>query len=144
MPPERLKAIKCFLVSPRFSKGDKHMALFFAALAGIIHLYIFCLESLLWGRAKTNRVFGISSEIAEHTRLFAFNQGFYNLFLAVAAMGGLVFGADTVVGKTLMAYALTSMLLAALVLIFSNRKLVRPALIQGLAPLLALFFLALQ
>lgn len=120
------------------------MSIFFAALAGVIHLYIFCLESLLWGRPKTNRVFGMSPEGAEHNRLFAFNQGFYNLFLAAAAIGGLFVGVDDPVGKTLVAYALASMLLAALVLIFSNRKLLRAALIQGAPPLAGLVFLALR
>jgi putative membrane protein len=118
------------------------MCIFFTTVAGVIHLYIFCLESLVWGRAKTNRVFGISSEIAEHNRLFAFNQGFYNLFLAMAALGGLVIGINNVVGKTLVAYALISMILAAVVLIFSNRKLIRPALVQGIPPLAGLALLA--
>jgi putative membrane protein len=82
------------------------MAIFFAGLAGLIHVYIFCLESLLWGKPKTNRVFGVSPEIAEHNRLFAFNQGFYNLFLAVAAIGGLVVGIDDIAGRILVAYSL--------------------------------------
>lgn len=120
------------------------MSIFFTVLAGVIHVYIFSLESIFWGRPKTNRVFGISSEAAEQNRLFAFNQGFYNLFLSVAAIGGLAIGLNNAVGKTLVAYSLMSMLLAAIVLIFSNRKLLRAALIQGVPPLLGLTFLALQ
>lgn len=115
-----------------------------AALAAIIHLYIFCLESLLWGRPKTNRVFGMSRNVAEHNRLFAFNQGFYNLFLAVAVIAGLVIGLEEAVGQTLAAYSLGSMVLAAVVLIFSNRKLWRAALIQGLPPMLGLIFLVIR
>ncbi len=116
------------------------MLLFFAAMAGVIHFYIFCLESLFWGQPKTNRVFGMSSEAAEHNRLFAFNQGFYNLFLAMATTAGLAIGLDNTVGKTLVAYSLLSMMFAAIVLIFSNRKLIRPALIQGVPPLIGLTF----
>jgi putative membrane protein len=81
-------------------------------------------------------------ETAEHCRLLAFNQGFYNLFLATATIGGLSVGLENSIGKTLVAYSLTSMLLAAVVLIFSNRKLIRPALIQGVPPLLGLISLA--
>lgn len=115
---------------------------FFSALAGLIHLYIFCLESLLWGRPKTNKVFGMSAEQAESNRLFAFNQGFYNLFLAGAVVGGLVRGG--VPGTTLVMYALASMLLAAVVLVCSNPRLIRAALIQGLPPLAGLVFLSLR
>ncbi len=120
------------------------MTVFFTVLAGIIHFYIFCLESLLWGRPKTNRTFGMSAETAEQNRLFAFNQGFYNLFLGIGAVAGVVVGLDNGIGKTLVVYSLVCMLLAAVVLIFSNRKLLRPALIQGLPPLLGLIFLVLQ
>ena len=116
----------------------------FAALAGVVHIYIFCLESLLWGRPKTNRTFGMTAEGAESNRLFAFNQGFYNLFLAAAALGGLVAGLDGPIGQTLVAYALTSMVLAAAVLITSNRKLARAAIVQGAPALLGLLFLALR
>lgn len=120
------------------------MIFIFASIAGLIHLYIFCLESLLWGRPKTNRVFGMSPETASQNRLLAFNQGFYNLFLALAAIAGLVIGLHSSVGRTLVVYSQASMLLAAMVLIFSNKKLLRPALIQGIPPLLGLVFLALQ
>jgi putative membrane protein len=120
------------------------MTLIFASVAGLIHFYIFVMESLLWGRPKINRVFGVSPETAEHNRIFAFNQGFYNLFLALAAAVGLIVGLDSEVGKTLVVYSLASMLMASLVLLFSNKKLLRPALIQGIPPLLGLLFWALQ
>lgn len=117
------------------------MVVFAAGLAGLIHVYIFCMESLLWGRPKTNRTFGMSPEMAENNRLFAFNQGFYNLFLAAGALGGLVAGVESQIGKTLIVFSLGSMFLAAVVLIYSNPKMLRAALIQGLPPLLGLVFL---
>lgn len=119
-------------------------AIFFVSISAVIHLYIFFLESLLWGKPKTNRVFGMSLEMAESNRLLAFNQGFYNLFLGAGALSGLLIGLDSVAGKTLIAYSLLSMLLAAVVLIYSNPKLLRPALIQGIPPLLGLALLAIQ
>ena len=66
----------------------------FAGLAGAIHIYIFVMESLLWGRPMTNKSFAMSAEMAEHNRLFAFNQGFYNLFLALTRVEGLYFPTD--------------------------------------------------
>lgn len=117
----------------------------FAALAALIHVYIFVLESMRWTRASTRRVFGVASE--EDARLMkplAFNQGFYNLFLALGTVTGLVLlltGAAAQAGLGVAAFALASMVLAATVLLASNAKMVRAAAIQGLAPLLALVLL---
>lgn len=61
-----------------------------AALAALVHVYIFTLESLTWTSPRTRAVFGTTPEIAEATRELAFNQGFYNLFLAVVAAAGVV------------------------------------------------------
>jgi putative membrane protein len=117
----------------------------FAALAALIHVYIFVLESMRWTRASTRRVFGVASE--EEARLMkplAFNQGFYNLFLALGTVTGLVLlltGAAAQAGLGVAAFALASMVLAATVLLASNAKMVRAAAIQGLAPLLGLVLL---
>jgi putative membrane protein len=118
-------------------------------LAGLIHLYIWVLESLLWRRPSTWRTFGLrSQEDADTVRPMAFNQGFYNLFLVVGVVLGLLFfwaWGDTVIGATLILFAAGSMVAAALVLILSSPKLARAAAIQGVAPLagIILFLLAL-
>lgn len=118
-------------------------------LAGLIHLYIWVLESLLWRRPSTWRTFGLrSQEDSDTVRPMAFNQGFYNLFLVVGVVLGLLFfwaWGDTVIGATLILFAAGSMVTAALVLILSSPKLARAAAIQGVAPLagIILFLLAL-
>ncbi len=62
-----------------------------AVLAGLVHVYIFFLESVAWTSPRVRRVFGIASESeAQATRTLAFNQGFYNLFLAIGAILGVV------------------------------------------------------
>ncbi len=74
----------------------------------------------------------------------AFNQGFYNVFLAIGAGTGLVMlgSANWVQGGLAIAiFACVSMVLAAVVLITSSPKLWRSALIQGVAPLLGITFL---
>ena len=65
-------------------------ALIFAALAALLHVYIFVMESLTWTSARTRATFGTTAEEAETTKLLAFNQGFYNLFLALGIVAGFV------------------------------------------------------
>ena len=119
--------------------------LVFAAVAALIHGYIFYLESVAWTAPRTRAVFGIRSEQeALTTRSLAFNQGFYNLFLAVAVVLGIVviLAGATAVGATLVFTGAGSMLAASAVLVISRPALVRAALIQGVAPLLGIVALA--
>ncbi|MGZ4661891.1 MAG: DUF1304 domain-containing protein [Arthrobacter sp.] len=120
-------------------------SLVFALLAALLHVYIFILESFQWTRPATWKRFGLASQTdAETTRPMAYNQGFYNLFLAIGAFVGAgcvaLGGSGTsaaVVGWTLVLSCCGSMLLAALVLALSGRKYLRPAATQGTLPLLA-------
>lgn len=118
----------------------------FVGLAALIHLYIWVLESILWKRPSTWRTFGLrSQEDAETVRPMAFNQGFYNLFLAIGVKLGLLLlwaWGQPVVGITLVLFAAGSMVGAALVLILSSPKLARAAAIQGLAPLVGIILIA--
>ena len=117
-----------------------------AGLAALIHVYIFRLESLAWTDPRTRAVFGTSPEAAEATKPMAYNQGFYNLFLAVVTVVGIIAsatGAESV-GAALILAGCGSMLAAALVLVTSDRSKVRAALIQGLAPALAVIVLLLS
>jgi putative membrane protein len=117
----------------------------FAVLAAVIHLWIFALESVLWSRPATWRQFGVRDERdADVLRPMAYNQGFYNAFLALGTAIGLVLlgtGFAREGGIAITMFALASMVLAAVVLITSSPKMLRAALIQGSAPLLALLFL---
>ena len=113
-----------------------------AGLAALVHVYIFVLESLRWTDPATRRVFGTSEETAEITRPLAYNQGFYNLFLAIGTAVGLAFVAGREdVGVALVTFGTGSMLAAALVLITSDRRKARAAVVQGLLPVLALLAL---
>jgi putative membrane protein len=113
-----------------------------ALLAALIHILIFCMESLWWSNARVQARFGLSSEQAASNRLFAFNQGFYNLFLALGVCGGLwlVLTGSAPFGLLLVAWNCLSMLGAAIVLLASARQLWRGAVVQGTAPLLFLLF----
>jgi putative membrane protein len=119
----------------------------FVFLAAVIHLGFFFLESVLWNRPRVWRIFGVTSEAdAEVLRPMAYNQGFYNVFLALGAGAGLVLmgsGASFEGGAALAMFTLLSMLLAAVVLVTSNAKMWRGALLQGGPPVLGLLFLAI-
>ena len=69
-----------------------YAGLVFAGLAALLHVYIFVMESLTWTSARTRAAFGTTEEEAETTKLLAFNQGFYNLFLAIVTVVGIVIG----------------------------------------------------
>lgn len=118
-----------------------------AAIAALIHVYIWVLESITWTSESTRRIFGVRSrEDAELMKPLAFNQGFYNLFLALGTFTGLVLAAFSAVaqaGFAVVTFALLSMVLAAVVLVASNPRALRSALVQGAAPLLALVLLML-
>jgi putative membrane protein len=120
----------------------------FVFVAALIHLWIFALESVLWNKPSTWKQFGVRDENdAELIRPWAYNQGFYNVFLALGAGVGLVLlgtGVSIEGGIAIAMFALASMVLAAVVLITSNPKMRRAALIQGGAPLLGLVFLVLS
>ncbi len=116
------------------------LSLVAAAVAAALHVFIFAMESLWFTRPGIYRRFGVRSpEDAAILQPMAFNQGFYNLFLAIGAGAGVVArvtGHDAV-GRTLVLFSCGCMLLAAVVLASSNPRMLRGALIQGVAPLVA-------
>jgi putative membrane protein len=119
-------------------------ALIFVGLAALLHVYIFVMESVTWTTPRTRAVFGTTAEEAETTRLLAFNQGFYNLFLAIVTAAGIVSItlAHREVGAALIFAGAGSMVAAAVVLLISAPDKLRAALIQGTLPLLGIIALA--
>jgi putative membrane protein len=120
------------------------LATVFAALAAILHVYIFLMESVQWTQPRIWKRFGVADQAAaETTKPMAYNQGFYNLFLAIGAIIGIVLfwagGPDTVAdvaGRTLVLFSLGSMVAAALVLVTTGGRYIRAALLQGTFPLI--------
>jgi putative membrane protein len=120
-------------------------ALVFAGLAALLHVYIFTMESLTWTSKRTRATFGTTAEEAETTKLLAFNQGFYNLFLAVVTAVGIAAIAvgHKTVGAALIFAGVGSMAAAAVVLLASSPDKARAALIQGVFPLVAVVLLVI-
>ena len=119
------------------------VALVFAGLAALLHVYIFVMESLTWTSPRTRAVFGTTAEEAQTTKQLAFNQGFYNLFLAVVAAVGIIMVASgqRSVGVALVLASVGSMLAAAVVLLASSPDKARAATTQGVFPLVAVALL---
>jgi putative membrane protein len=121
-------------------------ALIFAALATLLHVYIWVMEAFTWTTPRTRAAFGTTAEEAETTRLMALNQGFYNLFLAVVTAVGIVAIAlgHSAVGAALVYAGAGSMLAAAVVLVASAPDKVRAAVMQGTLPAIAVVLLAVS
>jgi putative membrane protein len=114
----------------------------FAVLAGIVHVAFFVLESLLFRRPPVRRLFGGRADLPSEVDLWAYNQGFYNLFLAAGAIGGVVavHVGHPESGRAIALFSCACMLGAGLVLLSTKRGLWRGALLQALPPLIALIF----
>src|SRR6187402_1555734 len=114
----------------------------FVGIGALIHIFIFWLESITWTAPSTWRRFGVASQAdAETIRPMAYNQGFYNGFLAVGAACGIVLVASPGLqqaGLALELFAALSMVFAATVLVVSSPKLVRAAALQGALPLVGI------
>ena len=111
-----------------------------AAIAALIHVYFFVLESLWFMRPAVWRRFGLDSDAdARVTRSFAYNQGFYNLFLAAGVAIGLAVVAlgNTGEGRAVTLFACGSMIAAGAVLFLNNRSFLRAAAIQAVPPIVA-------
>ena len=115
-----------------------------AGLAALVHVYIFVLESLRWEDPATRKVFGTTVETAAVTQPLAYNQGFYNLFLAVVTAAGIALvGSQRDAAVALLLAGPGSMVAAATVLVTADRSKVRAAVVQALFPALALIALLL-
>jgi putative membrane protein len=116
------------------------------ALAAALHVGIFVMESISWTRPAVWKRFGLASQAdAETTRPLAYNQGFYNLFLAIGAIVGVVFFAIgwKPAGLALVVFTMASMVAAAAVLVSTGRRYIGAAFIQGTLPLIGLVLILL-
>lgn len=120
--------------------------LILCGLAALLHVYIFWMESIAWTSDRVRATFGTTPDEAEATRSMAFNQGFYNLFLAITVFVGIGFAATghRSLGPALVFTGAGSMVAAALVLILSSPDKASAALKQGVIPALGVIALALE
>ena len=121
--------------------GMPTLAVLAAAIAAMVHVWFFALESLLFERPTVFRRFGLrSAEDAAIVRPMAFNQGFYNLFLAAGIGGGLLLVANgqEPAGRAIVLFACACMVGAGIVLLATNRRFLTAAALQAGPPLVAI------
>jgi putative membrane protein len=111
-----------------------------AGLAALLHGLFFLMESVWWRRPEVHSRFGVrTAEEAEASAFALYNQGFYNLGLAVGVAVGIVLDIlDEPAGAPVIVFGCSVMVLAAVVLVAARPSLTRAAAIQGIPPLVAL------
>ena len=116
-----------------------------AVLAAIVHVVIFYMESIDWEGPLARRTFGGSPTQARPHTFYAYNQGFYNLFLAVQTFCGVIALSTgfTATGGALTLAGTGSMLAAAAVLYLAAPEYRTAAVKQGIFPLAAVVLVSL-
>ena len=117
-----------------------------AIVAALIHVWFFIMESVWFMQPQIYRRFGLGSDADARTvRSFAFNQGFYNLFLAIGVAIGLalVLAGRADGGRTLVLFACGSMVAAGAVLVLHDSRFLRAGALQVVPPLLAILGIVL-
>jgi putative membrane protein len=112
-----------------------------ALVAAAIHVLFFVLESVTFTQPRVAARFGLTTpEQISAVRPMAFNQGFYNLFLAIGVVGGvaLVAAGSVDAGRAIVMFACACMVGAGAVLFSTNRRFARSAAIQAVPPLIAI------
>ncbi|MFD5098603.1 DUF1304 domain-containing protein [Streptomyces albidochromogenes] len=112
----------------------------FALIAAAVHVVVWPLESFLYGRASVRVLLTGSTADAPEVRLWRFNVGFYNLFLALGLIAGFValrLGHVTT-GRSLIVYICLFMIGGGITLFVSAPKLWRGSLGQAVPPVVVL------
>lgn len=126
----------------------------FALLTAVIHVVVFLWESVLLHRPFVHeKVFSVPAGDLPALRLWTFGLGFYNLFLGLGLIAGVLLWAlgDAVRGQTLIAFICGVLVLCGVVLFIADRfeigctrgSQLGGAISQAVPPLLALVAMAL-
>ncbi|MDA7746224.1 DUF1304 domain-containing protein [Psychromonas sp.] len=117
-----------------------YLAFVFVALVALEHLYILILEMVFWTKPRALKVFGMSKEDAENSKIVAANLGLYNGFLGAGLIWGLVHPEPSI-GVQVQIFFLLCVLVAALYGGVTAKKSI--LLVQGLPALVALLLVIL-
>lgn len=113
-------------------------------LAAILHIGFFYVEAILYQKAEGYKIFKTPKEHHQAVKIWALNQGYYNLFLALGTLWGLfyVLKKQVMLAGVLVSFCGLSMVGAGVVLWLSAPHLRRGALLQIMPPLLGFIFLS--
>ncbi|AUY48007.1 DUF1304 domain-containing protein [Streptomyces sp. CB01881] len=112
----------------------------FALLAAAIHVIVWPLESFLYGHPRVRYLLTGSTADAPEVRLWRFNVGFYNLFLALGLAAGVtaLHTGHATTGRALITYVSAFMIAGGITLFVSEPRLWRGALGQAVPPAMVL------
>ena len=119
------------------------ISFFLFAVAALIHFYFFYVESFVIQKSAYAEKMKISQETHNAIKPWAYNQGFYNLCLALGTCWGLsyVLKKQVMLAGILTGFCGLSMIVAGVALWFSVPRLRKLALLQLVPPLLGFVFL---
>lgn len=119
----------------------EYLLIILALFSSLFHLVAFGLESVFFLKGAHKRFF-VEEEHAEAVYPFAFNQGFYNLCLTVLMIAGLTLNLNGhELGKGMMLSSSFVMVGAGAALAYTDKKLLRVAILQGLPPVFIIYLL---
>lgn len=126
-----------------FAQYAQWLSFFCFFIAALIHIGFFIIESFLFQRPGGHKFFKMPEQDHRAVKTWAFNQGFYNLFIAIGTFVGLafIFQKQVMLAGVLVSFCGFSMIGAGGVLWLSAPHLRRGAYLQMIPPLLGFFFL---
>jgi putative membrane protein len=120
------------------------ISFFLFGIAALIHFGFFFFEAILYQRRGFHEKLRISERDHELQKVWAFNQGFYNLYLSVGTLTGLYFvmQKQIMLAGVLTSFCGVSMIVSGCVLWLSVPRLRVAALVQAIPPMLGFLFLS--
>jgi putative membrane protein len=115
----------------------------FFLIAALVHIGFFVIESFLYQKADGYKYFKVTPEQHLATKVWAKNQGYYNLFLALGVLLGLyfIFKKQVMIAGVVTSYCGLFMIGAGVALWLTEPRMRRGALLQIVPPLLGFIFL---
>ena len=120
------------------------ISLVFFVISAILHIGFFIAESFIMQRPEYQKKLKLTDQEFKKIKPWIFNQGFYNLFLALGVFMGLalIFKKQVVAAGALTGFCGLSMMFAGVVLFINQPHLRKWALLQFLPPLIGFIFLS--
>ncbi len=124
----------------------KAVAITFMGITTLLHIFFFKLESIDFMKPEVLGRFGLTPAAGGYVKTWAYNQGFYNLFLAI----GLIYAIflymrnDAIRARAVGGFISLMIVGAGVVLFISAPLKVIPALAQALPALLAFIFMTID
>ena len=114
------------------------VAVIFALAAGALHIGVGISEAFFFTRRGVQQFLLKKDASPPEVRLWAFSQGFYNMFLGAGAIiGAALAGSNEDVGRALVLYTCSFMALCGIVLYVSDHRLWGGAVAQFTIPAVA-------